>query len=408
MAFVSDIYIALPEYGGDQMPQQSQDTILTINIIISLCFSFTIPLLSFWFKKADVRLRLLAFSFYSIFLLNTAAILSNNSAISGALQQYTDALLLLLFIIVLASGNRQLVGALTFLAPGALILFACFEPSFTRFAYHQSISSAILTLLSLAVMYIHKSKKGTDSLLFWFILPMLTSCLVSLYPGFLVAAVPILRLVSYSILLYFFYRSFVHTLLVKFNETEKKLTGMDRSVEAEVKRRLLELENINRQLMDISKMDALSNVLNKAAILKAAERLITDKPKSELSLLMLDIDDFKLINDANGHIVGDKCIRMLASTARSNFRDIDLIGRYGGDEFIVVLPDTGSRLAIAVAERFRRIVAESSSPSFTISVGISSYPSDGTNVSTLIHEADKSLYMSKKKGKNAVSYSSIY
>jgi diguanylate cyclase (GGDEF)-like protein len=259
-------------------------------------------------------------------------------------------------------------------------------------------------------MYIHKNKKGPDSLLFWFILPMLVSGLAGLYPGSWITglAVPLFKLVSYSILLYFFYKTFVQTLLVKFNENEKKLSGIDRSVETEVRKRLTELENMNKKLLDISKIDALSNSLNKAAILKAIERLLKEKPKSELSLLMFDIDNFKAINDTHGHIVGDKCIRMLSSTARSNFRDIDQVGRYGGDEFIVMLPDTGVRQAIAIAERFRGIVAESTSPSFTISIGISSYPADGTDVRALIQEADKCLYISKEKGKNAVSYSNTY
>ncbi|NLK86057.1 MAG: GGDEF domain-containing protein [Clostridiaceae bacterium] len=392
------------------MPLQAQDTLGSINIIISLCFSFLIPLLSFWFKKADERLRLFAFAFYSVFILNVAAALSFDPKTSQALQQYTDTLLLLLFIAVLATGSRLLVRALTILAPGVLAVLAFTDPSFIKYEYHQNISAAILTLLSLTVMYIYKSKKGADSLLFWSILPMLASALAGLYPGSMIlsTAVPFLRFISYVILLYFFYKSIVHTLLIRSNENEKKLSGMDRSVEAEVRKRLLELENINKKLLDISKTDALSNVLNKAAVLKALERLITSKPKSELSLLMFDIDDFKVINDTHGHIVGDKCIRMLASAARDNFRDIDLVGRYGGDEFLVVLPDTGSRQAIAVAERFRRIVAESTSPHFTISIGISSYPSDGTNVRALIQEADRSLYTSKRKGKNAVSHSSMY
>jgi diguanylate cyclase (GGDEF)-like protein len=391
------------------MPQ-AQDTIQSINIIISLCFSFLIPLLSFWFKKANVRLRLLAFSFYSVFILNAASVLLIDPKASAVLLQYADTLLLLLFIAALISGSNLIVRALTIIAPGVLILFACFDSAFTKSYNHQDISISLLTLLSLAVMYMHKNKKGTDSLLFWSILSMLAAGLAGLYPGsrILGMAALVLRTVSFSILLYFFYKSFIQALLIKFEENEKRLSGMDRSVEAEVKKRLLELENMNKKLLDISKTDALSNVLNKAAILKAMDHLISSKPKSELSLLMFDIDDFKVINDTHGHIVGDKCIRMLASAARSNFRDIDLVGRYGGDEFIVALPDTGSRQAIAIAERFRKIVAESTSPSFTISIGISSYPADGSDVRTLIQEADKNLYVSKKKGKNAVSHSTIY
>lgn len=389
------------------MPSQAQETIRSINIIISLCFSFTIPLLSFWFKKADAKLRLFAFAFYSVFILNAAAVLIRAPEASAVLLQYTDPLLLLLLVMILATGSRLLAGVLTFLVPGALIVFSCFQPSFTKFPQHQSLSTALLTALCLIIMYMYKGRKRNDGLLFWFPLPMLASGLAGLYPGVLGPAVPVLRSVSFCILLYFFYKSFVQSLFIRLDENEKRLSSMDRSVEAEVRRRLLELEDINKKLLDISKMDALSNVLNKAAILKATEHLLISKPKSELSMLMFDIDDFKVINDTNGHIVGDKCIRTLASIARSNFRDIDLIGRYGGDEFIVVLPDTGTRQAVNVAERFRKIVADSTSPRFTISIGISSYPADGSNVRALINEADKRLYMSKKKGKNAVSSGSV-
>ncbi len=392
------------------MPLQAQETVNSITVIISLCFSFMIPLLSFWFKKSDIKLRLLAFAFYSVFILNLAAALSNDSIVSAFLQHYSDTLLLILFITALVSGSSLLVRALTIVAPAVLIMIAGFNPAFAQYQYHRNISAVILTLLSLAVMYMYKNKKGTDSLLFWFILPMLASGLAGLYPGSWITApaVPLLKLISYTILLYYFYKSFIQALLTKYNEDEKKLSVIDRSVETEVKKRMQELEDMNKKLLDISKMDALSNLYNKAAILKAIERLLNSKPKSELSLLMFDIDDFKVINDTKGHIVGDKCIRMLSSTARSSFRDIDLVGRYGGDEFLIVLPDTGSKQAIAIAERFRRTVAESTSPSFTISIGVSSYPADGTDVRTLIQEADKGLYLSKKKGKNAVSHGNAY
>ncbi len=392
------------------MPSQAQETVHLVTVIISLCFSFMIPLLSFWFKKADVKLRLFAFAFYSIFILNVAAALSKDLIVSAIFSQYSDTLLLLLFAVALISGSGLLVRTLTFLIPAALIIFTSFNPAFAQYQYHQNINAAILTLLSLAVMYVHKNKKGADSLLFWFILPMLASGLAGLYPGSWITgpAVPLLKLISYSILLYYFYKSFIQALLKKYDDNEKKLSAIDHSVETEVKKRMLELEDMNKKLLDISKMDALSNVYNKAAILKAIERLISSKPESELSLLMFDIDDFKVINDTHGHIVGDKCIRMLSSTARSSFRDIDLVGRYGGDEFIIVLPDTGSKQAIAIAERFRSTVAAATSPSFTISIGVSSYPSDGTDVRALIQEANKGLYISKKKGKNAVSHSSTY
>ncbi len=392
------------------MPMHVHETIQYITVIISVCFSFCIPLLSFWFKKSDAKLRLFAFAFLSIFMLNITAALSYDSRVTAVLSWYADALFLLVFIAILVSGSRLLCGALTLFISAALIMLANCSSFFLLFPYHNDISAILVTVLSLVVMYMLKSKKGIDSLLFWAILPLLAASLACLYPGSWITepAIPIFKLASYTMFLYYFYKVFIEAMQKKCTENEKKLSSIDRSVETEVKKRLLELENINKKLLDISKIDALSNVLNKAAILKAMERLIMDKPKSELSVLMFDIDNFKAINDTHGHIVGDKCIRQLSSTARSNFRDIDLIGRYGGDEFIVVLPDTGVKQAITIAERFRRIVAESTSPTFTISIGISSFPSDAGDVRALIQEADKGLYVSKNKGKNAVSHGEIY
>ena len=390
------------------MPAQAQETIRFVTIIISICFSFCIPLLSFWIKKSDERLRLSAFTFISLFILNIAAAFLYDPMQSAVLFQYSNALLLLLFIAALATGNSFLVKSLTLLAPTALIVFSHFSLTFTRYPYHHNISATLVIILSIIIMYIHKSKKGTKSLLFWFVLPMLVSAVVGLYPNsqILILASPVFMLISYSILLYFYYDSFIHSLVIRAEESERKLSSIDRSVEVEVKKRMLELENMNKKLLDISKTDALSNVLNKAAILKAMDRLINDKPNSKFSILMFDIDDFKNINDTHGHFVGDKCIRTLSSTARKSFRDIDLVGRYGGDEFIIILPDTGSKQALIVAERFRKTVAESSSPSITISIGIASYPLDGTNIGNLIKVADKGLYASKKKGKNTISHNS--
>ena len=115
---------------------------------------------------------------------------------------------------------------------------------------------------------------------------------------------------------------------------------MDRSIEAEVKKRMREVEKVNRKLLDKSKADPLTGLLNKAAILDAIDGLIASKPDREHSILMFDIDDFKDINDNHGHIAGDRCIKTLATATRHNFRTFDLAGRYGGDEFIAVLPES--------------------------------------------------------------------
>ncbi len=130
--------------------------------------------------------------------------------------------------------------------------------------------------------------------------------------------------------------------------------------------------------------------------------------KRHLSLLMVDIDDFKNYNDLYGHLVGDLVLRNLAAILRSATRGCDVICRYGGEEFAVMLPETGKEEALIVCERIRRSVAatpmvdEKESPVGTINVtiGLASFPEDADNKDDLIDRADKALYQGKRAGKN--------
>ncbi len=122
---------------------------------------------------------------------------------------------------------------------------------------------------------------------------------------------------------------------------------------------------------------------------------------------MFDIDSFKSINDNLGHIAGDKCLKHMAFLARQSIRDDDQLGRYGGDEFIIVLPTANLKTAAIVAERFRKNVEQTDDPHFTVSVGISAYPENGSTVKELIAQADAGLYLSKQNGKNRCSYKII-
>ena len=150
--------------------------------------------------------------------------------------------------------------------------------------------------------------------------------------------------------------------------------------------------------------DLLTKTLNKITILNIIEKLITSKREKVFSILMFDIDDFKTINDTLGHIAGDLCLRTLAIIASNNIREVDYIGRYGGDEFIIVLPNLAENEAQFVAERFRNKVNETSNPKLTVSIGIATYPRDGETVKDLLSAADKALYKSKSKGKNTISH----
>jgi len=131
---------------------------------------------------------------------------------------------------------------------------------------------------------------------------------------------------------------------------------------------------------------------------------------SPLSLLMLDIDFFKAVNDTHGHQVGDIALKSVADIAKSTLRDFDICARLGGEEFAVLLPETNKSQAYEVAERLRLAIENSKVPlpsgglplTMTISIGVSSMTSKDDNIDVLISKADKALYEAKKTGRNKV------
>jgi len=130
---------------------------------------------------------------------------------------------------------------------------------------------------------------------------------------------------------------------------------------------------------------------------------------SSLSSIMGDIDDFKKINDGFGHKVGDEVLIAVAKTLKDLTRKYDVVGRYGGEEFVVILPDTGEENAFAIAERMRESIQNLSIFPFkvTMSFGVSSTESERFEKhQDLIVAADKAMYYSKNRGKNLVSRSS--
>jgi diguanylate cyclase (GGDEF)-like protein len=130
----------------------------------------------------------------------------------------------------------------------------------------------------------------------------------------------------------------------------------------------------------------------------------------QLSLLILDLDYFKSVNDIYGHLTGDQVLRQAGQCIRRVVRESDLACRFGGDEFAVILPETDRLGAHAVAERIRRRVKgtfsskpiESRLVSMTVSGGLSSYPDDGMEPAVLIEKADQALYLAKSSGKDSI------
>ena len=129
-----------------------------------------------------------------------------------------------------------------------------------------------------------------------------------------------------------------------------------------------------------------------------------------LSLIMMDIDDFKKYNDTLGHLAGDRILRDVGKLVRKSIREIDLAARYGGEEFVLVLPNTNIGGAVVVAERLKQIIVdhtfapEDTLPGkrFTASMGIAEYPTEAITVNDLIQSADEQLYRAKNAGKDCI------
>ncbi len=129
--------------------------------------------------------------------------------------------------------------------------------------------------------------------------------------------------------------------------------------------------------------------------------------KSPISLMMIDLDDFKMYNDKLGHQTGDRILRELALILKNQSRKMDYVCRYGGEEFAILLPHTEKKEALPIAERIRTEVAKHSFSNnhteekpLTVSIGLASYPEDGETADHLLTSADTKLYQAKHKGKN--------
>lgn len=178
----------------------------------------------------------------------------------------------------------------------------------------------------------------------------------------------------------------------------------DEEVRKKVRMQLFYMEETQERMAEIAKTDAMTGAYNKKALLHAIEDRIADKRTKVFSILIFDIDKFKTINDTYGHVIGDKCIVRVARAAKESIREGDIVGRYGGDEFVVLLSGADLRTAIEVAHRLRKRVEMLREPQITISIGISNYPADATNLQDLISHADAGLYQAKDKGRNTLGY----
>jgi diguanylate cyclase (GGDEF)-like protein len=162
------------------------------------------------------------------------------------------------------------------------------------------------------------------------------------------------------------------------------------------------------QMQQQALTDALTGCYNRRSFELQLERdlRLATRLGQPLSLIMLDFDNFKNINDEAGHEAGDSALCMLADSLRAELRSVDTAARYGGDEFVIILPQADTEGAMLVAERLRARVEEMQVPGFgkvTSSFGVATFPNHASSRDTLVVAADRALYRSKNAGRNRVT-----
>jgi two-component system, cell cycle response regulator len=160
------------------------------------------------------------------------------------------------------------------------------------------------------------------------------------------------------------------------------------------------------QLERLAATDGLTKIANRRAFETILEREVARATRNaeHVSLVLLDIDDFKLLNDAHGHQAGDEVLRNVAAALSCECRDFDTPARYGGEEFAVLLPGCPPEEAVAIAERLRRAVSAAPAVApVTASAGVATYPAHAGDTDGLVRAADEALYLSKNRGRDRTS-----
>lgn len=189
---------------------------------------------------------------------------------------------------------------------------------------------------------------------------------------------------------------------------ENMLKEINERLEREVEERTKELTVALEQMEKLSITDKLTNLYNRYKIEEILQREINraERYHTCFGLLILDIDDFKNINDRYGHIAGDIVLKEFSTLLKNYARESDSVGRWGGEEFLIIIPESSKEAIVNVADRLRKLIQGHRfdiAGNITISIGTTLYQKEAT-IDSLITKADSALYVSKSSGRNSVHY----
>jgi len=196
-----------------------------------------------------------------------------------------------------------------------------------------------------------------------------------------------------------------------FNKMAGSLKAERENLEKTVEERTRELREANARLEKLAVTDGLTGLYNHRRFQETLVQEVAraDRSGHPMAVLMVDVDHFKVFNDSMGHPAGDELLRRLAHVLSGELRGTDFLSRYGGEEFGLILPDSGKTEALQAAERLRSAVErELNKPGeykqkVSVSIGVASYKIDGEAAQTLLAAADRALYVAKHRGRNQVA-----
>jgi diguanylate cyclase (GGDEF)-like protein len=269
----------------------------------------------------------------------------------------------------------------------------------------KKISEYIISFILLASigLFLYKRRFFDPNVLQWLIASLVLTMGSELAFTFYVSVYDLSNLIGHFLKLIAFYLIYIAIVEMGLEKPQRLLFN-------NLKRNEKELQKALKQVQRLAITDPLTGLFNQRHFTTAAEAEVQRACRYErsLSAIMLDIDHFKRVNDTYGHTIGDHLLQEVAESCRRELRKVDLVGRYGGDEFAILLPESDLAVARQVAERLRKTIARrklhtaKGPATVTVSLGVAAVDCEDTALETLLSRADKALYVAKRKGRNQV------